>query len=75
MSTTNLFAQFRKLIPTPPLLVCVVISTSNGGAIVELPGGSRLAVRGTGTVGATVFLRNGQIEGPAPNLTAVNIEV
>lgn len=73
--STNLLVQFRRLMPGSPLLVCAVISSGSGGSIVELPGGARIAVRGEATVGTQVFVRNGAIEGPAPNLTQVFVEV
>ena len=73
--STNLFAQFRSLIPGSPLLICAVISSGAGGAIVELPGGARISVRGEAAAGTKVFVRNGAIEGPAPNLPVVLVEV
>lgn len=75
MSTLNLFAQFRRLVPGSPLLVCTVISSGSGGAIVELPGGSRIAVRGEATVGSSVFVRDNAIQGTAPSLPLVTVEV
>ena len=72
---SNLFAQFRRLIPNQPLLVGVVITASASEAVVELPGGARIAVRGTATVGASVFVRAGVIEAEAPALTYGVIEV
>ena len=73
--STNLFARFRALMPASPLLVCTVISSAGGSAIVELPGGARLTVRGSGTVGTNVFVRAGAIEGDAPTLPVDTIEV
>ena len=73
--SANLFTQFRRLLPSAPLLVCDVISSGSGGAIVELPGGARISVRGEATTGTKVFVRNGAIEGPAPNLPVVLVEV
>lgn len=72
---SNLFAQFRRLLPGQPLLVGVVISSSASEALVELPGGSRIAVRGSAAVGSSVFVRAGAIEGEAPALTGGTIEV
>jgi hypothetical protein len=34
-----------------------------------------VVVRGEGTVSTNVFVRNGAIEGPAPSLTQVFVEV
>lgn len=72
---SNLFAQFRRLIPGQPLLVGVVVSSSASEALVELPGGARIAVRGTATPGASVFVRGGVIEAEAPSLGSGVIEV
>lgn len=73
--SSNLYAAFRRLAPADPLLVGVVISTSASGSLVELPGGSRIQVRGTATVGDDVFVRGGAIEGVAPSLSDGEIEV
>ena len=73
--SANLFVNFRRLIPGAPLQVCAVISTGAGGSIVALPGGAEIRVRGTGTVGEKVFVLAGVIQGPAPNLTPLTIEI
>lgn len=73
--STNLFAQFRRLLPASPLLVGTVISSGSGTAVVELPGAARISVRGEATVGDSVFVRNGSIEGPAPDLPLVLVDV
>lgn len=72
---SNLYAQFKKLIPTAPLLVGTVASVYTGGATVTLQGGGTMRVRGAATVGQRVFVRDGAIEGPAPNLPLVEITV
>lgn len=75
----NLVSRLRGLVPGRPVLVAKVISTSADSSGVELPGGERLTVRGTGTVGGHVFVRGGgsggHIEGAAPDLTEVVIDV
>lgn len=73
--STNLFTQFRRLLPAQPLLVGQVISAGSGASTIEYPDGARVVVRGEGTVGTRVFVRAGAIEGPAPNLTQVFVEV
>lgn len=72
---SNLYAQFKRLLPDAPLQVGTVIAAGGGTATVELPGGGRLQARGEGTVGGKVFLRDGVIEGDAPNLTVLSITV
>lgn len=71
----NLYAEFKKLIPTAPLLVGTVADAYTGGATVTLQGGGTLRVRGAATVGQRVFVRDGVIEGAAPALTLVEIEI
>lgn len=71
----NLLAEFRSLLPDPPLLVGVVESVSGGVATLTLPDGATATARGDATVGQRVFFRDGAIEGPAPGLTTVVIEI
>ena len=75
MTTTNLWKRLKQLLPEAPLLVGVVDSVDAYGALVLLPDGSLTAVRGAALVGDSVFIRAGLIEGPAPALTAVLIDV
>jgi len=75
MTTTNLWKRLKQLLPEAPLLVGVVVDVSTYGATVELPDGSHVLVRGDTTVDSHVFIRNGIIEGAAPNLTATVIEI
>ena len=46
-----------------------------GVATIMLPGGGVIQARGQATVGQRVFVRDGVIEGPAPDLTDEIIEV
>ncbi|WOP15759.1 hypothetical protein [Ottowia sp. SB7-C50] len=71
----NLFAAWRELFAGGPLLAGTVTSYDVGVATVELPGGGELRARGEAAVGQRVFVRDGVIEGPAPNLPANNGEV
>lgn len=71
----NLYTEFMRLIPTAPLLVGVVDSLFSGGAVVTLHGGGQLRARGTASMGQRVYVRDGVIEGEAPALTPVDIEV
>jgi hypothetical protein len=71
----NLLSEFRSLIPDPPLLVGVVDSITGGVATLTLPDGSTATARGSATVGQRVFFRDGAIEGQAPSLTTVVIEI
>ncbi|MDO8773862.1 MAG: hypothetical protein Q7K57_35155 [Burkholderiaceae bacterium] len=68
----NLFKEFLALIPDP-----AVQSVSANVATVVLPGGGLLKARGGSPelVGRNVFVRDGVIEGLAPDLPTEIIEV
>jgi len=73
--STNPFTRLINMLPKRPLQVGVVASTGGGTSVVTLPGGGSVVVRGTASVGASVFFRDSVIEGTAPSLTVVEIEV
>lgn len=70
---SNLYRKFRELIPEAPLLVGTVLSDSP--ARIQLPDGTQIAARGEATLGQAVFVRDGVIEGAAPALPTVLIDV
>lgn len=75
---SNAFRLLLELLPEAPLLVATVVSvqTSEGTSTVQYPGGNEQRVRGTSAAASTqVFVRNGIIEGAAPALAALTIEV
>ena len=74
----NLYQQFRALLPDPPLQVGTVIEAAGEVVTVRLPGGGLVKARGhpaSTTIGQQVFVRDGVIEGPAPDLTLEVIEI
>lgn len=71
----NIFREFLDLLPARPLQIGTVLAVSGSQCTVELPGGGLLQARGSATVGAQVFVRDGLIEGVAPSLTITPIEV
>ena len=73
----NLFQAFKKVSPDHPLQVGEVTAVDVDGdlATVTLPGGGVLQARGAATLGAQVFVRDGVIEGEAPALPLVVIEI
>ncbi len=74
--TTNLFRQLLDLLPESPLFVgTVTVVNGDETVTVQLAGGGFLRVRGVGAVDDRVFVRNGVIEGPAPALTDVTIDI
>ena len=74
---SNLHRALRELLPEAPLLVASVVAINADNTVtVTFPGGTRQRVRGRdATVGGNVFVRSGVIEGAAPALTALTIEV
>lgn len=72
---SNLLQQFRSLLSKSPLLVGDVLSVAGNIATIELPDGAKVTARGAATVGQKVFVRDGLIEGLAPSLTVVSIEL
>ena len=75
---SNLYIALKELLPDAPLLVATVVSVqaSEGVSTVQYPGGNQQRVRGTGAVATSqVFVRGGIIEGAAPALTTLTIEV
>jgi hypothetical protein len=73
--STNAYALFRSLLKEPPLNIGTVTLIENGEASIELPGGGVVRARGDAEVGQKVFVRNRVIEGAAPDLPIVLIEV
>lgn len=72
----NSFKELLDLLPQTPLLVGQITVVAGNTATVLYPGGGAQRVRGSGfAVGAKVFVRDGVIEGLAPSLPTVTIEV
>ena len=72
---SNPYARFLALLPPKPLMVGTVSGVNGSVATVTLEGGGQLQARGQVTVGDRVFVRDGLIEGEAPNLTYISAEV
>ncbi len=73
--SANAFGPLQRLLPGQALLVGQVISGADGVYVIELPGGARIQARGTAVVGTQVFVSGGAIQGEAPALTVVTVEV
>ena len=76
--STNLYRALRELLPEAPLQAATVVEvhTATGESTVTWPGGSQQRVRGTSVAAPNrAFVRDGAIEGPAPDLTLVEIDV
>lgn len=71
----NPLRRLVALLPTDPILIGDVTTSSGGFCTVELPGGASIQARGTPNIGARVFVRGGVVQGTAPALTLVEIDV
>lgn len=73
---SNLLEQFRALLPRTPLLVGTVQAVSGAECRIETDDGSLYVARGSAQVEDRVYFRpGGSIEGSAPDLTSVDIEI
>jgi len=71
----NLVQQFKSLLPDSTLLVGDVASISSNILTIDLPDGSQITARGVATVGQSVFARGGMVEGLAPTLGYVEVDI
>ncbi|MDP1980465.1 hypothetical protein [Undibacterium sp.] len=71
----NIYKVFKDLIPDAPLFVGKVIAARPGHYIIQLPGGAQVTARGQAEINKMVFIKDGVIEGEAPDLTVQIIEV
>lgn len=75
MITVNLFRRLKQLIPAEPLQIGEVVAVDSYGAMVQYASGELQRVRGVTELGQKVFVRGGAIEGPAPDLPVIEIEI
>ena len=71
----NVYEQFKQLLSEPPLQVGTVSELGIGVVTVRLPGGGTVRARGSASMGARVFVRDGVLEAVAPNLSLEIIEI
>ena len=71
----NVYEQFKQLLFDPPLQVGTVSEIGTGVVTVQLPGGGTVKARGSASMGARVFVRDGVLEAVAPNLSLEIIEI
>lgn len=71
----NPYTRLIGLFPKDRLEIGTILSVDVGQARVELLDGTTLIARGSGSIGASVYVRAGVIEGLAPDLPAFNIEI
>lgn len=75
MLTNNVLKRLQKLTAPQPTAVGTVSSVSSGVAVVTLMGGGTVQARGSATVGQRVFVTDGRIDGVAPTLTYVEVDI
>lgn len=71
----NPYKRLIKLLPGQPIDTGEVIAVQNDGVTVQLLSGATIHARGQATIGAHVYIRNGAVDGPAPNLVGTEIEI
>ena len=74
---SNLWAEFKRLVPGDPLQIGTVDShNADGTSSITLLGGGSLRARGQSvSVGQKAFVRAGLVEGAAPNLAVEMIDI
>ena len=74
---TNIWQQFKALIPEGVRVVATITANNgNGTSQEELRDGSVVTVEGESvSVGEKVFIQNGEVKGAAPNLAQYEVEV
>jgi hypothetical protein len=75
--TINLFRRLQALQPEPPVLYATLVARLGAAARVEFPGGGTSIVSNPLEieVGTPVFVRDGAVTGPAPDLVYTRIDV
>lgn len=72
---SNPYKRLLGLIAPPPTTVGQVVAVHSDGVTAELPTGHQIHARGQATLGDHVYIRAGVIEGPAPALPGIDIEI
>ena len=77
MAITNIWQQFKALIPEGiRVVVTIIANNGNGTSQATLRNGSVITVKGESvSAGTSVFIDKGQIIGQAPNLPSYEAEV
>ena len=77
MATTNIWQQFKALIPEGTRVVATITANNgNGTSQAELRDGSVITIKGESVgIGGKVFIRDGEVKGAAPDLAQYEVEV
>ena len=76
MATSNIWQQFKALIPDGVRVAATITANNgNGTSQAELRNGSVITAKGEVSVGEKVFIQDGEIKGAAPDLAQYEVEV
>ncbi len=77
MATTNIWQQFKSLVPEGSKVIVTIISNNgNGTSQARLRDGSIVTVKGESVgVGQKAFVQGGEVKGVAPDLTQYEAEI
>ena len=70
-----MFKQLQQLISKPRTIATIVSVNPEGTVTVSSPAGYHSTVIGTGTAGQMVYVQEGRVLGPAPELPFFELEV
>ena len=68
---SNLYRDLQDLLGPGRVQIGTVVAYEDGTATLELPGGGWTRARGQAAVDTKVFVQDGVIQGPAPNLPVI----
>lgn len=71
----NLYTRFSDLSGRSLRTVGTCISADFGECTIQYPGGAVVRVNGAGTVGTRYFVKDGRLDGEAPVLNSLTIEI
>lgn len=71
----NLYKRFSDLTGRSLRTVATCVSSADGESVMQYPGGSLVRVRGEGIPEQRYFVRDGALDGEAPALVSLVIEV
>lgn len=71
----NLFKRFSDLTGRSLRTVGTCLSADDGECTIQYPGGTTVRVKGAGEIGTRYFVQDGKLDGEAPWLASLEIEV
>lgn len=71
----NPYKQLIRILPRQTIETGTIVAAVDDGVLVDLPTGTRIKARGEGGIGDVVYVKDGAIDGAAPDLTGTTIYV